>query len=1487
MLRRYLRSRFSDGRGAGPRSSHLPRRVLVVSFVCALLVPITQLTPQTPARAAGGQIWASYIEVDAKSDAAITGANKCADIPMQRIAPFDIDEEDRVPGPQKNGACSFVSAHYRHGGVDMPVASLVIEGEGEEAQVVVTPEVPEYLVQTQSQVRLTIPLATLAAEPASPDEARIVLHYADASTFRRVSLALAADSTTEPGQSQPDINLDGTPFTASRRMFLYRETRNGKDVFARTVDIDVPRLRELTWNKGSDARSQKLYFAETADTSTKYRTQKKYDIVFDGMVNDGVTLSATLLSRKFDRVNMHGDLHIDADMYQEVMADVGTAEPSLIKAQDCGSGPDSCATKFYDTIQEPFFYKVTSSLNRDINARKQADTTDKWKVAPDEYDQIYRRTEILTPAIHGAGDAESKAGVGTAKSYLFEKPRAGYRTDGSGRFRDISGLFEHAKPRLVDFTAVAPRPVTDRAGRSVNDVHMHDAVASEWPTFPVNGLGGEGVPAEFSVGPAELHDFQVGQNYADDPYGNKQSSVSFYIQFNGVPNARSRLSDTRYWHWSYFLSRIGINGEWLDVPFPPFPAKPYEPVTDGVSCYTPTWNTDGCTTDPGFTYMKDRYERILGNGVVEGKIGADIWLDADRDIFLYAQPFGPVRGGTDRGKGRFYDQYVVKPRHMRSYEFTHGVNAGMKVDVELVNARVQGDLLADGFSAMTATDDQFYGKSQKIADRHIRHHLSPSLGPATQMTNLSPGFASAGSRTKAQWNQWKTLYKVTISGMYVKDLEFTAKYDYTSKSKVWNAGSAPAEHVWVKETRRRSGGLTKNDFTWVPRDFVGGEDPACLADTSDNNPWLGKCDGAIADDLPKGPNETDDGNIKFTLKDGYINPELWIFKNRTETAVCGENADDCFLNTRFTGGGTFHYEWLPNNKNAYDRENNSAESNIRTETARPFRIDATLLRTPMVVMRYSSAGNPMETHDVATARTAAPASVMPAQWNGDQFSPQYRDKIGDYFYALSGTAPPAENGRAFTGYYLQGLRADGHVEPLLKDRWFYPGDAIDLRTATGSDGQPVRLSNDDYNGPRYRELQLVPTFGAVDTGRPRTYHAQRYLVNTGRPSGDPIPFYAAPGLTVSKTDALTTNPITEGNITYEYTPEMPTVATWEVTERDEPGNPILKLVYLDPTKTLVLKGKVNQVEGAVSGSMSLWNMVNLNAWLTAESPAAADYTTVLASADTRLVIPSGEHKQADQEVINGRATLPIAWTSARSESGLLSADTWICRHRTDATESTIGGSDTPESGSATQPATASADSGAKAVDNLALTDPSDPSRATVPLSAGKVVECSVTFHSAQLGVTAFGLDRDTALANVRLQPDPDKAGVEPVTVGNTPAAWMNNDTREGRPVRPGTSWTLTAPRFLSGKYLDGWKRYNGDFSVGSWVDEANWEDVDAATIEARADKHDIYAAVYRTPVIPWLPLTGGSAAVTWLILGGVLTAAAFVGMAMVRRRITD
>ena len=78
-------------------------------------------------------------------------------------------------------------------------------------------------------------------------------------------------------------------------------------------------------------------------------------------------------------------------------------------------------------------------------------------------------------------------------------------------------------------------------------------------------------------------------------------------------------------------------------------------------------------------------------------------------------------------------------------------------------------------------------------------------------------------------NQWKTMYKVTVTGMVNPHLTLTAKYDYTSKPKVWVASSRGTSAVEIKESSDRVNGVPIGEFKWRNRTTVPGslEDIGC------------------------------------------------------------------------------------------------------------------------------------------------------------------------------------------------------------------------------------------------------------------------------------------------------------------------------------------------------------------------------------------------------------------------------------------------------------------------------------------------------------------------------------------------------------------------------------------------------------------------------------------------------------------------------------
>lgn len=144
--------------------------------------------------------------------------------------------DSRLPGSYGN--CFCVSAYYSRGGVDLPLSQIYVDG----SDVVLVPQVSAAMQSNQNKVRLSIPLKSLDQFDGT-NNSPIRLHYADTSTFRRITLSLKAGSTGTGDNSQPDINMDGTQLTGARKLFLVKDVNSGKSV--RTVTVDVSRYHEI------------------------------------------------------------------------------------------------------------------------------------------------------------------------------------------------------------------------------------------------------------------------------------------------------------------------------------------------------------------------------------------------------------------------------------------------------------------------------------------------------------------------------------------------------------------------------------------------------------------------------------------------------------------------------------------------------------------------------------------------------------------------------------------------------------------------------------------------------------------------------------------------------------------------------------------------------------------------------------------------------------------------------------------------------------------------------------------------------------------------------------------------------------------------------------------------------------------------------------------------------------------------------------------
>lgn len=1057
------------------------RSVLIVVAAAVAIVTV----PLTPANAVS-TIPVVYDAVEPKTDTLLS-TSPCTSLPT--TGKIEQLSDSQLPGPYGN--CSYVSAHYNRGDVDLPLSQIYVDG----SDVVLVPQVSAAMQSNQNKVRLSIPLKSLDS-----NDSPIHLHYADTSTFRRIKLTVS--STTE------GLNIDGKAQAqnTSRMLVLYRKDLGGGNyTFARNIDVQYPRftdneagINSFTWKETSG--TGRLQFTEGIDNSTPDTTHKTYEITYSDTNNTQNTVSAELSLTSLKSVTMDADVRNDQAVDA---ATTGFKDTDLAKMYplDCGAG--SCNGKFYDGWTAPFFYKVTSTRDRNR-------TDDPW------YDAIFHRTGI--PAL--------PFNANTKGLWDFEKE---YFTPDSGW--DI----EEQPARLVDSSVDMPRPTDSTTFDSNHDacahankywttwsagwwtpgwlIDNHFVADSKWPI--TRNIQGKWSPTPDANGCRNVD--KSGSDIGTNDSG-KRSDVSFYVQYNGMPTGLTQAG-TQQRTWSYFLDRVSVNGEWYDVPYPDFPKKPIPAVKAGQSCYGNGWSISGC----GSAYAQAREKMLREPSNAEkadpktSTATADIWENAP-DTFRFCAIGTP--DGQDKRMGR-YRTDVFQPRVLVDRDITEGKNAGSHLKVELVNARTQGDLLADGMSRLDNTG--------KKVDRANRHHPSPAYGGPTQLTNNTTCFdPSPQTRSINMWNQWKTMYKITITGMVNPNLKVTAKYDYTSKSKVWVVSSRGAKKVEVKEASIRDHpdgsevGVLSDTPQWRDRTTVGGslEDLGCAK---------GKCDGAIADDMPRYPGETTDGNIAVTLKDGYINPRLTAFINRTRTAVCGTteaanckilsegnvplaaSTDANSLPVKKWSDGRFHYLWSWNNEDAvsFDKAT-TVDANIGTATAQPIRVTSDLVSTPVAIMKTDSGAK-------ATSETAADSKTVASQWNGDTLNLPTVDKESNYYLKVDGEIPAPQDGKAFTGYKLQGITAGGQVEQLMSNRTFYPGDAIDLRDVDGSGAPLVKLSNDSFDGPRYQELQLVPTFDTTSRGVPKLYNAAKYSKAGSKLTYEETAFnfFAAPGLTVN------------------------------------------------------------------------------------------------------------------------------------------------------------------------------------------------------------------------------------------------------------------------------------------------------------------------------------------------------------------------------------
>lgn len=1236
--------------------------LILLAFVLALPVALTAISTAAQAQ---GSIRVSYVEANPRTGH-IEGSS-CTGLPS---GDQYIDGLSDTSWSGAQGNCSFIAAHYSRDGIDLIIRELKVEGDS----ITVVPEVSAKQQAEQNHVKLSISIKDLEAAAKELGSSPIKLYYGDSEQFRRIALSLDSNMAAASGNSQPDINVDGTQMTGTRLLYLFRETLpDGSVAYVRNISVDVPRLWQIKMYETTNPKTNQITFEKTNDNSDVNRTIQQFDVIYKGSANSIVNAEVT--ASKFDTVKMHATTYANIwdtghmpkldkhGVHVYTYDNNGKAidwdsETGYYKTQSpYNAGGGYAQGRYYDGALLPFFYKVMSTTGdtmvkdgKGVFASPEADK--KYR------GEVFRRTGIPVRArssdmstwpMHWFANGH-KCHDGACSWLNMHSWNKGENWDNTWH----KAVSNHLLSASID----APKPVTNRDSPNsyfMTDwqvVDVQDTADPEWPIV-------ENVKWEDSKTPLE-------QNAAG-----QDSYVSFYVQFNGIEN--TPLRNDNYDNWSYFLGRVRVNGQWISVPFPNIPKKPLGPYLSSTGCFIPLvpadgnqgkfwdgtnrpygWNLDDMqypdgkfhsTCESDYTKARERIFTPLGAknpGRTVKTVTGDMFDTDDGRNYVYsviglsAEQISEIDKNISSGRQlqETYDPVVLlddKDGVTGSDKtVSFGENAGMKVKVELVNARSQGDLLADGFSSFTSSGN-------KTVSRANRHTPSPRVGPAVQMTNISTsdrskldwdmdrdqddnGKVSEGNlpenqrsarRSGAQSNQWKTLYKVTITGMMTPKVDVHFQYDYTSKPKFWNAGSDPAKYVQVKEMQgARGGGETEYTHTpaWRDRSTEGGieEEAVCKRNNKNADGWVAtddagyaKCDAsiasdmAIADELAEG-----EGNLKFELKDGFIKPRLTTAYNRLQTDYCidpesgitADGAHGTYKTKNTTGacekrshkGALWQFRWNYKNEEPIGWNRDSTGSGkVRTNTSTSFRVDADAVRLPAIMMTGSTSD--------ATASKA-----VSEQWSGDTLTPQKVDKESNYFMKVLGNIPEPitvdEDGKkvrkAFTGYQLYAVNCQDpkdctaassktQLTRMYADRVFYPGDAIDLR-AVNEQGEPViRLSNDTYLGQRYDAFWFVPTYGTPLDASLKLYTGQKYLGTSKNAEGeweyepyqDDFNFYAAPGLTATAADtasdtegAYLPKSIKLNNITYTYREDLSDTAKAVTKDADE----VLAFRYLPP-----------------------------------------------------------------------------------------------------------------------------------------------------------------------------------------------------------------------------------------------------------------------------------------------------------------------------------
>lgn len=1035
-----------------------PRKFLAAFVALALAVPVASalLPASTPAAAADGyQVTGVRVNpstLATKADSDNTCGFREAANQLLTIDYGDVAEKAPKRPDASNPQCVFDSAVYTANGYGLPIKSILQDSQNPD-RLILVPAVTADEQADQDKVQLTLAKADAAAH--------ILFRYFASSEAVRLRLHPVAES------GGTKVVVDGEKLTGDRYIRMLRREGGG---YGAQIHMEYPRELKLNGEfpysvtlPQSDGTTNTIDFrgknildfpavVETvSDTSTADTTIRDYLIKYNPtqLATHGdavVNLSAPAKQIPISASTTGGMAGASSDE-----GNFGAADKLArrIPVQNCGDLTSGCANWYWDRYVPPFFYKVVAAGVPNSELRK---------------DNILYRTGI--PFNGGWLRSDVEVHNGTNSSY-------------SGN------------------------PVAE----------------SDYPNYGFNASGDRSISWVANHTPAQL-DTPV------QPYNNK---VEFYVEnpgraakYMGLPNWYS-FKDvnsnsvgpsnfnpvvTEQKQWTAFLGRVGINGEWYNVPLPDL-NKVLKDVNigDDSACGP---DASGCSAD--MQWYRQARDEILGTN--------------------YSAAGNFTSGGYSTQCGTWNQPVVYKGKELLRQTITSGPNAGTVLTVRAVNARVQADERADGFSP--ASNHSTYS-DYKTFDRNTRQLWIPAAAPANQLSDQSVCnglFANTSTdphSSKALSVQWKTMYKVTLENLRADSYNLQTYFDITSQGFVWNAGAFGVRDKKIEILSR------VDDPT--PEATAGRE---CVVESDVTYCWLGVGTDATASQAVVDKIKSSGDNIRFTLRDGFAQPQLTGSWNGQQVQLSAQ------------GDGVFvgHYAKAPNESfttsenvafGCSDQVSGIGSCGSMTKTSvintvgkvasSSVQVTSTPVNLPVIYMDGAN----------AAGGAAASAEIVPEQYAAGEFKPALVNKYSAFWEPVASRAPiaPAGKSGAFTGYELYGVSFAGCTSTVtvgaathpdgtactaagaapsartkLSNTRFFPGDAIDFRDAA------YKFSNDGFDNARYDALWLVPTFDNTGTvpstvGTQAIYYtavSEKYDSDVLAGSVPEFTFRGAPGL---------------------------------------------------------------------------------------------------------------------------------------------------------------------------------------------------------------------------------------------------------------------------------------------------------------------------------------------------------------------------------------